>query len=342
MADPKLYKRGATWWTRIQGRRVSTGCKAKDAALLAARRLEREAADPAHKAAAEVTLEDALDAHIDAAKARGCARGTLTMYQEKAGHLVRILGGDLPLIRVDAGAVDRFLAQRQFEGAHPHTLAKELSTLRQTLKIQKRRGAYPHDIMAVLPVRWSSGYTPKKHWLTPAQLEAVCAELSPDRAAYVLAWVATGTREAELYQLRAEDIDRRAGLVTIRGTKTVGSANQIPILPIFAPLLERALKDAPGAGGVLSHLFPRWGNSWRDLTAACRRAKVPELGPHGLRHTAGQWLRRAGVAPHLIGRFLRHVDSRMAERVYAPLDAQGLAALIGQAGAVQPRKRAAK
>lgn len=342
MADPKLYKRGATWWTRIQGKRISTGCKARDAALLAARRLEREAADPAHKAAAEVTLEGALDAHIAAAEARGCARGTVTMYEEKAGHLIRVLGGALPLVRINAGAVDSYLAQRQLEGAHPHTLAKELSTLRQTLKIQKRRGAYPHDLAAVLPVRWSSGYQPKDAWLTPAQLEALCAELRADRAAYVLAWVATGTRESELYQLREQDIDRRTGVVFIPGTKTAGSADEIPILPIFAPLLERALRDAPGAGGLLSHLFPVWGNAWRDITAACRRAGVPEVGPHGFRHTAGQWLRRAGVAPHLIGRFLRHVDSRMVERVYAPLDAPGLAALIGNMGVSKPRKKVAR
>jgi len=342
MADPKLYRRGNVYWTRIQGRRVSTGCKTRDAALLAARRLEREAADPAHKAAAEITLDAALNAHLDAAAARGCARGTVTMYQEKAGHLIRLLGADLPLVRVDAGAVDGYLATRQREGAHPHTLAKELSTLRQALKIQKRRGAYPLDLAAVLPVRWSSEYTPRNVWLTPAQVEALCGELDPSRAAYVRAWVALGLRESELYQLREEDVDAQSGLVQIRGTKTAGSAAQIPILPLFRALLDRALLDAPGAGGVLSHLFPRWGNAWRDITAACRRAGVPEVGPHGFRHTAGQWLRRAGVAPHLIGRFLRHTDSRMAERVYAPLDAATLGALIGNAGAPLARKRRAK
>jgi hypothetical protein len=36
------------------------------------------------------------------------------------------------------------------------------------------------------------------------------------------------------------------------------------------------------------------------------------------------------VAPHLIGRFLRHRTSRMAELVYAPLDAQGLQGLLAE------------
>lgn len=337
MADPKLYRRGPIWWARILGRRVSTGCKDRQAALLRARQLEREAADPAHRAAHPVTVEQALDAHLVAAEARGCAGGTLTMYREKAGHLIRLLGAATLLAAVDAGAVDSYVAHRQGEGAHPHTLAKELSTLRQTLKLAWRAGDYPRDPGSVLPARWASSYTPKTTWLTREQLTALCAALPPERAAYLLAWVATGCRESELYRLRPVDVDLAAGLVHVRGTKTEGAEADVPILPLFRPLLVQALRDAPGRD--LALLFPTWGNSWRDIGAACVRAGVPVIGPHALRHTAGQWLRRAGVAPHLIGRFLRHTDSRMAERVYAPLDAGGLASLIGQAGVVSTPKR---
>lgn len=55
--------------------------------------------------------------------------------------------------------------------------------------------------------------------------------------------------------------------------------------------------------------------------AACVRAGVPPTTWNDLRRTSGQWLRRAGAAPHLIGRFLRHASSKMAEQVYAALDA---------------------
>lgn len=74
--------------------------------------------------------------------------------------------------------------------------------------------------------------------------------------------------------------------------------------------------------------------------AACVRAGVPPTTWNDLRRTSGQWLRRAGAAPHLIGRFLRHASSKMAEQVYAALDAPGLAALLAEATApaAAPRK----
>ena len=37
------------------------------------------------------------------------------------------------------------------------------------------------------------------------------------------------------------------------------------------------------------------------------------------------WLRDAGVEPHLIGKVLRHTDSRMAERVYGKGSKRGIA-----------------
>ena len=340
MADPPLYKRGALYWTRIQGRRVSTGCKTRPAALLAARRLEREAADPLHVAAQETTLGDAVAAQLAAAQARGVARGTLEMYAQKGGHLVRIFGSSTLLAKVNASAVDAFIAQRRGEGASDHTLAKELGTLGQVFRGARRAGLCSVDPATVLPVRWASGYQPRRRWLSPEQLEQLCAALSPDRAAYVRAFVATGAREAELYRLRPEDVDQAAGVVRLRGTKTDASDDEVPILPMFRPLLEQALADAPGQGMAL--LFPEWPNSWRDLGVACQRAGLTRISAHDLRRTAGQWLRRAGIAPHLIGRFLRHKTSRMAELVYAPLDAKGLAGLIGSAGSQSPARRRAK
>ena len=62
MADPTLYLRRGTWRTRIRGKRVSTGCKVKNAALLRARELDREAADPVHAASKKVTVGDAITA----------------------------------------------------------------------------------------------------------------------------------------------------------------------------------------------------------------------------------------------------------------------------------------
>ena len=45
---PKLYLRNGVWWTRVHGRRVSTKCLDRDAAEVAARRLELTEASNRH------------------------------------------------------------------------------------------------------------------------------------------------------------------------------------------------------------------------------------------------------------------------------------------------------
>lgn len=347
MADPILFKRGTIFWTWVQGRRVSTGCRDRKAALLRAKELEREAADPLYAASRAATVGSAVAAYLAHAETRRIARGTLSMYEQKLGHVVRVWGADTPLARIDAGAVDRYLGARRAdtdERGRPaapsdSTLGKELTAIRQVLKHAFRAGTYQKHPAQVLPVGWKTGYQPRRRWLTAQQLERLCGELGPERGAYLLFVVATGARRAELYRARRDDVNWDRGLVRLRGTKTDAADDDVPILPIFHNLLAQALRDGPGKG-LLALLFPEWGNARRDILAACVRAGVPPTTWNDLRRTSGQWLRRAGAAPHLIGRFLRHASSKMAEQVYAALDAPGLAALLAEATApaAAPRK----
>jgi hypothetical protein len=65
-------------------------------------------------------------------------------------------------------------------------------------------------------------------------------------------------------------------------------------------------------------------NLQRSLARACARAGIAACTPNDLRRTYGTWLRLAGVAPATIGAAMGHADGRMAERVYARLDAAAL------------------
>lgn len=348
MADPPLYKRGSIYWTWVQGRRATTGCRDRQAALLAARELERRAADPLYEAASKATWGSAVGDFLASLPGR-VAGGTVDMYTQKLGHTVRLLGADTPLARIDAGTVDRYIEGRradvdeQGRSAAPSdsTLGKELTAIRQVLKRCFRQGTYPRHPSTALPVGWKTGYQPRRRWLTPEQLTALCLELTPDRAAYLRFVVATGARRAELYAARPGDLDWEAGVVRLRGTKTDASDDLVPILPMLRDLLEVAEAEAPGRD--LPLLFPEWGNARRDILAACKRAGVAAVTWNDLRRTAGQWLRRAGAEPHLIARFLRHTSSKMAETVYAHLDAAGLGQLLGGLGqaAVPPVRRVA-
>jgi integrase len=74
--------------------------------------------------------------------------------------------------------------------------------------------------------------------------------------------------------------------------------------------------------------FARWSNVRRDMLDACKKAKIADCSPNDLRRSVATLLRARGVEPSLIGAYLGHADSRMAERVYGRLAPEQLAHLL--------------
>jgi integrase len=172
-AKDGLWLRGRVWWTRINGERISTGCKDREAARVWRAAREREAANPANAAAAKETIDDMIRMVLeDRAHANGrtgttvCSQ-TLSYYETKLGHISRILGRDTPLSTVDYVCVGRYLAQRKDEGASQLTRHKELTAFRLGLRLEKQGGRYPHDVDYVTRAkRFAQGYVPRQRYLT--------------------------------------------------------------------------------------------------------------------------------------------------------------------------------
>ncbi|MDX2053800.1 MAG: site-specific integrase [Polyangiaceae bacterium] len=322
----RLFKRNGTWYGWVfdcEGKRIqrSTKCRDKRAAEIVLREWERRAADPTYAASHATSIEQALKQFLTDRLFKGRAAGTLSSYRVKAGHVVRLFGGDTSLAKVDARAVDRFIETRLGEGASRNTVHKELTVLRATLKVAKRRGEFPRDIDAVMPDGFSAAYTPRTRFLTALDAQKLFAELSPDRAALVAFILATGARWGEAVAARFEDVDQARGLVFLRGTKTEGSLRTVPIVGAGVPLLDHALRHAEGQDGFL---FTAWGNVRRDLAVACKHAGIASVTPNDLRRTCATWLRQRDIEPHLIAAVLGHRDSRMVERVYGRLPTASL------------------
>jgi hypothetical protein len=167
----RLFKRGGSGAQAYQnGRRVqpSTQCHDRRAAELRARQLERDAADPAHAAAARATLTDALQLLLAQRREQAAAGRrsieTVRFYEVKAGHLVRVRetaedGSWAPfsLAGLPARHVDTYISRRRAEKAHAATIAKELVTLRAALKLAVRAGLWLGNPAAVLPI----GFAPE-------------------------------------------------------------------------------------------------------------------------------------------------------------------------------------
>jgi len=202
----RLFKRGKIWHVYVyeDGVRVqrSTHCHDRKAAEQRARDLERDAADPAHAAAAKASLSDALQLLVTQRREQAVAGRrsfeTVHFYESKAGHLVRVLETTpdgvylpFPLAGLQARHVDNFISRRRGEGAHESTISKELVTLRAALKAAVRAGLWLGNPAAVLPIAFAPEYKPRQRFLSAGELSKLLGALLEDQAARVAFIVAT-------------------------------------------------------------------------------------------------------------------------------------------------------
>jgi len=321
----RLFKRNGIWqgWFYENGRRIqrTTKCTDRKAAEAAVREWERCAQDSAYAATHSATLARALEQLLIDRRFKGRSAATIECYRVKAGHVLRILGENAKLAEVDARAIDRYIELRMKEGAARNTVHKELTVVRATLKLAKRRGEYPRDIEQVMPSGFSTDYKHRTRFLTVPEAQRLLAELLPDRAACMAFIIATSARWGEAVRARREDIAPDGSYVRLRGTKTEQAERIVPMVGWAQPLIAHALDYCGGKDGLM---FKPWDNVRHDLEAACERAGIAKVTPNDLRRTCATWLRQNGVEPHLIGCMLGHRDSRMVERVYGRMPVESL------------------
>ena len=243
------------------------------------------------------------------------------MYEVKGRQLQRVLGRDTILEHIDARRLDGYVAQRLSEKAKRTTIARELTTLRGALKLAKRHGKYHKDLAEVMP-EFSQKYKPKTRRLSEPEIKKLLSKLAPKRRAIVAFLLATGaTYPSEIEALKRTDIDLRRWMVHLPGTKRETRDRNVPIVDFARPWLRLAMGHFP---------FEAWSNVRRDLHLACAKAKIDPCSPNDLRRSVASLMRARRVEPHLIGKFLGHIDARMAERVYGQMAPEELAHLLNQ------------
>jgi len=144
-----------------------------------------------------------------------------------------------------------------------------------------------------------------------------------------------GLRAGEVAALRLSDVDWRAGEVLIRGK---GSRQERLPLPVdvgetLAGWLARGRPRCESVFLFTRVRAPRGGLSAGGVSQvvrrACRRAALPVVGAHRLRHTAATEMLRAGGSLAEVGQVLRH-RGRDVTSIYAKVDRLALAAVVAQ------------
>jgi len=313
-----IYKRGEVFWASINlgdgRRRVSTRCTDRKAALAVLRRLEREQAGAVQPAAAAYSVEAALG-ELVAHGLTELSAGSRDYYERKTGPLNRILG-TLDVSAITRDRVQSYIEQRLAEQVKPHTVHKELVTLRKTLALAVERGMLPQ--VPPFP-KFRARYVARERHLTHEEFAALLTKLPAKRRPHL--WVAcyTGARASELRGLTWADIDLAKGVVRLRGQKTARSDRRVPL----HPALRAQLEHVPAKVRVGTVLEP-WGKSLRDLALYCTKAGIDPVTWNDCRRTFASWMKEAGVDSAAVARLLGHATSALVDRVYGHLSDDAL------------------
>ncbi|MBV9292350.1 MAG: tyrosine recombinase XerC [Frankiales bacterium] len=255
----------------------------------------------------------------------------LALERNLSPHTVRAYVGDVTslldhagrlhvddLADLDLRTLRSWLARLHSLGASRTTLARRASAARVFTAWAARRGLLPADPGAALT-------SPRPHRHLPEVLRAdeaaaaldAAADDTPvgmrDRAVLELLY-ATGARVGELCGLDVDDLDRHR-----RTVRVLGKGRKERVVPVGEPAsdaVERWLEAgrpalATPASGPALLLGARGGRIdsrtvRRVVHERLRLAGAPDLGPHGLRHSAATHLLEGGADLRSVQELLGH------------------------------------
>ena len=252
---------------------------------------------------------------------RGLAASTTSAYVLRAGRFLNWHGHGADLRGVDTAVVTAAVL-RQADALSVGSTQFFGVALRWFLRYCYLAGVSETDLSAAsLPV------TGRRRSVLPQGISAADARAllrACDRRtavgrrdyAVILLILRLGLRACEVATLRLEDIDWRAGQITVHGK--AGRVDRLPLPAEVGAALAAYLRHARPHDTRLREVFvrsiaPRAGLTREAVGCLVRRASIraglSPFGPHRLRHSLACDMVAAGVPLHQIGQVLRHADA---------------------------------
>ncbi|MEA5457252.1 site-specific integrase [Sinomonas sp. JGH33] len=251
---------------------------------------------------------------------------------------VRMRGEALDLAGISAGDVTGFVSSA-CPGRAMGSAKLIVCALRSQLRWLHLTGQLPASLAAVVPAVAGWRLSSLPIGLEPGQLERLltsCDRRTPTGRrdyAVMLLLSRLGLRAGEVSRLGLDDIDWRAGEITV-----IGKGNRSERLPLpgdVGAAIAAYLRHGRPAGSEGRSVFVRVHAPLRALTTggvtmivfdAAQRAGLGKMHAHRLRHTAATAMLRAGSPLPEIGQVLRH-RSVLSTAIYAKVDRDALSVL---------------
>jgi len=204
---------------------------------------------------------------------------------------------------------------RRAAGRKPATIRKELETVRAAVNFNKAPGAV-FELPRQPP--------PKQRFLSQDEARKLvkAARRFPHIRAFIVLSLATAARQSALLELTWDRVDFERGIVTLALGDSGDEARKPRAIVPMNRRARRYLKVLRGQA-TSPHVI-EWGGHRvlsikKGFAAAVKAAKLKNVTPHTLRHTAASWMAMKGVPMFEISKFMGHSDTRITERRYAHL-----------------------
>jgi integrase/recombinase XerD len=272
---------------------------------------------------------------------RGLCRSSVRNYVNVARVFFsdrEMVAGGLALEELDGAAVSEFVL-REARRCSVGSAKCMVTRLRSLLRFLYVEGDIDRDLAGAVPrvASWRLASLVKAlDAQSVARLLGSCdprSNVGGRDFAVLMLLSRLGLRAREVAAIRLEDIDWRAGEIMVRGKG--GREERLPLPADVGEAVAGWLRHGrPRCEGrfVFTRVrAPYDGVSAAAVTSgvqrACKRAGLPAVGAHRLRHTAATEMLRAGRSLQDVGQVLRHRSTEVTS-IYAKVDRLALAAVI--------------
>lgn len=297
----KLYrgKYYAVWRQDGETKRVSLRTKDRD---VARQRFEDLKITPTAE-----TVGDIITAYFNDKKELASYPSMVEAWKNLKPHFAHLRADQVTRLLCRAYAEDR-----RRKDIRDGTIIKELGVIRAAINWHTPNSPAQFE-MPAQPA-------PKDRYLTRTEYLSLldgCA--APHIRLYVILALSTAGRQSAILQLTWDRVDFKRGLIQLaipdeHGRKK-GRAT-VPMTNAARSALEEA-KRAALTDYVIEYGEKPLQSIKKAFGRACDRAKLKNVTPHTLRHTAAVWMAEAGTPMTQIAQFLGHSNSQITERVYA-------------------------
>ena len=234
---------------------------------------------------------------------------------------------------LDAGSVTAFMVE-YCRGRNTNSAKSMARSVRSFLRFAHATGRTSAELWGAVPSSsgWHLASLPRsvpaadvEQLMTVAATRARFSAVGRRDYAIVLLLARLGLRRGEVAGLRLDDIDWRAGELTVVGKGNRAEALPLPVEPgeaivawltggrpecatrsVFTTLKPPGRPLSPGAIGHI-------------MGSVCGAAGITRIGAHRLRHTLASDMLRAGASLTEVGQVLRHRSAR-STAIYAKVD----------------------